>query len=73
MTSTARDKIYGRRGGRWAETRKGATCQTCRNGDARHEVRHEVTGELWRSCETCAVQAKRLRAPVTFGPLEVAP
>ena len=72
MTSTARDKRYGRRGGRWAETRKGATCQTCRNGDARYRARHENTGEAWSVCETCAVQAKRLRAPITFEPLEVA-
>ena len=69
MTSSARDVRYGRRGGRWAETRNGATCVTCRNGDARYTARHDTTGEQWRVCETCAVQAKRLNAPITFGPL----
>ncbi|MCI0635553.1 MAG: hypothetical protein L0206_16810 [Actinobacteria bacterium] len=70
MASTATTKRYGRQGGRWIEPRPGATCQTCRVGDARYAARHGDTGELWRVCETCAAQAKRLRAPITFEPLD---
>jgi hypothetical protein len=70
MPSSATTTRYGRQGGRWAATRKNATCQTCRNGDARYSARHEDTGETWSVCETCAVQARRLRAPITFEPLE---
>lgn len=70
MSSSARDKVWGRQGGRWATPVPGATCQTCRAGTARYAARHDVTGELWRMCETCVGQARRLNAPITFEPLE---
>ncbi len=70
MTSSARDKRYGRQGGRWCEPIPGATCQTCRAGTARYAARHDTDGGRWRMCEMCAAQARRLKAPITFEPLD---
>ena len=69
MTSSARDTRYGRRGGRWAETRTGATCRTCANGDARYLATHRYHGDSWPVCGTCRAQGERLDAPITYGPL----
>jgi hypothetical protein len=73
MTSTSTTKRYGRQGGRWIEARTDArACRTCRNGDRRYFARHEETGEVWPVCESCAGQARRLKAPITFEPIYLA-
>lgn len=67
MSATA-DKRYGRRGGRWAETRDGTdVCDTCKNGVARFHA--ELDGEQWRVCTGCRDQGQRLGARATYTPL----
>lgn len=73
MTSSARDKVWGRQGGRWAETRDTATCLTCRNGTARWAcTRNDRLGglaETWPVCTSCKDQGERLSRVLTYEPL----
>lgn len=68
MTSTARDTRYGRRGGRWAETRTGAdVCATCCNGTARYTATRG--GESWPVCTSCRDQGVRVGSEAIFTPI----
>lgn len=73
MTSTARDKVWGRQGGRWAETRDTATCLTCRNGTARwactRQADRNSPEETWPVCTSCKAQGERLSRLLTCEPL----
>jgi len=69
VTSTASDVRYGRRGGRWAVTRKGKDiCATCRNNDAHWLA--QLRGDEWQVCNRCRTQAEQYSPSMTFEALD---